>query len=218
MISRMRNGTGLTVCALVLAFAAFAPKPVHAQTNVLRDELLSHFDMSMEKFIALAKAMPAEKFTWSPGEGVMQVGHVYMHVAHYNYRYPSSNMGVAPPAGVKLDELEAVREKERVIRALEDSRAYVRNAIKDMPAEALTKQTKLYGRDVQQWAVLVQLVAHMNEHLGQSIAYARMNGIVPPWSYWQTSGSVDWSRNGPLGLSAEATPRHCNFRCRERAV
>ena len=85
-------------------------------------------------------------------------------------------------AGLSQEEVSArLKMPVRVIRALEDSRAYVRNAIKDMPAEALTKQTKLYGRDVQQWAVLVQLVAHMNEHLGQSIAYARMNGIVPPW-------------------------------------
>ena len=46
----------------------------------------------------------------------------------------------------------------------------------------LTKMTRLYGRDVAQWAVLLQLVAHLNEHLGQSIAYARSNGVVPPWS------------------------------------
>ena len=47
---------------------------------------------------------------------------------------------------------------------------------------ALASDTRLYGRTVDRWAVLVQLVAHMNEHLGQSIAYARMNGVVPPWS------------------------------------
>ncbi len=46
----------------------------------------------------------------------------------------------------------------------------------------LTRQTPLYGRDVAGWAVLFQLLAHMNEHVGQSVAYARMNGIVPPWS------------------------------------
>ena len=46
----------------------------------------------------------------------------------------------------------------------------------------LEATTRLYGRDVAQWAVLLQLVAHMNEHLGQSIAYARMNGVTPPWS------------------------------------
>ena len=42
--------------------------------------------------------------------------------------------------------------------------------------------TTLYGRRVAGWAVLFQLIAHMNEHVGQSVSYARMNGIVPPWS------------------------------------
>jgi uncharacterized damage-inducible protein DinB len=51
-----------------------------------------------------------------------------------------------------------------------------------MSDEQLAKSTTLYGRTVPQWAVLFQLVAHMNEHLGQSIAYARSNGVVPPWS------------------------------------
>jgi uncharacterized damage-inducible protein DinB len=45
-----------------------------------------------------------------------------------------------------------------------------------------SKATRQYGRAVPEWSVLLQLVAHMNEHLGQSIAYARMNGVVPPWS------------------------------------
>ena len=51
-----------------------------------------------------------------------------------------------------------------------------------LPAADLDARTSLYGRSVPQWAVLVQLVAHMNEHLGQSIAYARSNGVTPPWS------------------------------------
>jgi uncharacterized damage-inducible protein DinB len=51
-----------------------------------------------------------------------------------------------------------------------------------MDAAALGEPTRLYGRELPRWGVLVQLVAHMNEHLGQSIAYARMNGVVPPWS------------------------------------
>jgi uncharacterized damage-inducible protein DinB len=145
-------------------------------------EFLGQFNSSMSKFIALAEAMPAEKFAWSPGPGVMSVAKVYAHVAHYNYRYPSQNMGVALPAGVALDTLEAVAAKAQVLALLRQSSDYVRTAVKQMPESQLAASTRLYGRDVQRWAVLFQLLAHMNEHLGQSIAYARMNGIVPPWS------------------------------------
>lgn len=166
----------------ILALLFVAPGPVAAQEDSVRDELLMHFEASMSKFIELARAMPAEAYTWSPGEGVMEVGRVYMHVARYNYLYPSGNMGVALPAGIELDGMEAERDKARVLEALERSRAFVRESVGAMSAPELGRETTLYGRTVERRAVLLQLVAHMNEHLGQSIAYARMNGVVPPWS------------------------------------
>ena len=147
-----------------------------------RDEFLGQFNYSMDRFIKLAEAMPAEKYAWSPGGGTMSVAKVYAHVAHYNYRYPATAMGIPAPAGVKLDTLEAVAEKARVVELLKNSAAHVQKAVREMPEAQLGRRTQLYGRDVAQWAVLLQLVSHMNEHLGQSIAYARMNGVVPPWS------------------------------------
>jgi len=169
-------GKGL-IAFLLLPGGSTAQSP-----EAVRDELLGHFEVSMSKFIALARAMPAETYTWSPGGGVMEVGHVYMHVARYNYLYPSQSMGFGLPAGVELDEMESVRDRDRVIRALEDSRDWVLESVRAMDAGEVGRQTRLYGRDVENWAVLVQLVSHMNEHLGQSIAYARMNDVVPPWS------------------------------------
>ena len=147
-----------------------------------RQEFLGQFSSSMSKFIALAEAMPAEKYAWSPGAGVMPVAKVYAHVAHYNYRYPSQNMSVPLPATIKLDTLEAVAAKAQVLALLKQSSDFVRAAVREMPDDQLAAPTRLYGRDVQRWAVLFQLLAHMNEHLGQSIAYARMNSVVPPWS------------------------------------
>lgn len=166
-----------TLTALTAATAGAQAAP-----SGFRDEFLGQFDMSMRKFIALAEAMPAEKYGWSPGPGVMTVAHVYAHVAHYNYGYPSGNMGVAVPAGMALDTLERMTDKAQVVALLRQSQAYVQQAVRAMPEGRLAQPTKLYGRDVAQWAVLLQLLAHMNEHLGQSIAYARSNGVVPPWS------------------------------------
>jgi uncharacterized damage-inducible protein DinB len=173
-----------TLRLTLLVAAAATTTAAHAQTAppLARQELLAQFDASMEKFIALAEAMPAARYAWSPGEGVMSVARVYAHVARYNFGYPSQNMGVAAPAGVKLDTLEQVRDKAQVVALLKRSGAYVRDAVRQMPEAQLARQTTLYGRQVPQWSVLLQLVAHMNEHLGQSIAYARMSGVVPPWS------------------------------------
>ena len=156
----------------------------HAQGTPagFREEFLRQFDSSMGKFIALAQEMPAEKYSWRPGEGVLPVAQVYAHVARYNYLYPAQNLGIAAPAGVALDTLERIAAKPEVVALLVASRDHVRRLAGEIPDAQLARQTELYGRNVQQWAVLLQLLAHMNEHLGQSIAYARMNGVVPPWS------------------------------------
>jgi uncharacterized damage-inducible protein DinB len=92
-------------------------------------------------------------------------------------------MGLTRPAGIELDTLEErVTKKEDVVALLERSAEYVRTNVGSLTDDQLARRTKLYGRDVPQWAVLFQLLAHMNEHLGQSIAYARSNNVVPPWS------------------------------------
>jgi uncharacterized damage-inducible protein DinB len=169
-------GAALTV-SLTATKAAAQSAPANS-----REELLMQFNTSASKFEALAAAMPAEKFTWSPGPGVMTVANVYAHVARYNYGYLSQNMGATAPRAVNLDTLERMTDKAQIVALLKSSAEYVRQGVQQMPDSQLAKPTELYGRTVPQWSVLLQLVAHMNEHLGQSIAYARMNGIVPPWS------------------------------------
>lgn len=165
---------------LVLATAAEAR--AQAAPAGFREEFLRQFNSSMIKFIELAEAMPEDRYAWSPGEGVMPVARVYAHVGHYNYYYPATAMGVAAPGGLDADSVEERTAKAEVVDLLRRSREHVRTAVADMSDEQLAAPTRLYGRDVPQWSVLLQLLAHMNEHLGQSIAYARMNGVVPPWS------------------------------------
>ena len=77
---------------------------------------------------------------------------------------------------------EEVFDKDKIVEILGASMNHVRAVIDKMSEQELSKPTRLYGREVGQWAVLLQLVTHMNEHLGQAIAYARMNQVVPPWS------------------------------------
>jgi len=148
------------------------------------EEFQGQFEASARKLVALAEAMPAEKYSWRPMEGVASVGEVFMHIATYNYRYPDQNLGISPPAaaaGYAVWE-ETVTGKAEAVRILAASMDHVRNVAAGLGSADMEKPTRLYGRDVAQWAVLLQLVTHMNEHLGQSIAYARMNGVVPPWS------------------------------------
>ncbi len=169
---------------ICIAGLLFLPATLTAQDTrgALRTEFLEHFNTSMEKLIALAEAMPAERYDWKPQKDAMPVGQVYGHIARYNYNYPATSLGVALPAGLGLDTLEAMRNKAQLVQLLRRSADHVRKLVTDMPADQIEAGTTLYGRNVPKWAVLLQLVAHMNEHLGQSIAYARSNNVVPPWS------------------------------------
>lgn len=164
----------------------FIPPTLSAQSSPpgFREEFLGQFDASARKLVALAQAMPAERFNWRPGEGVASVAEAYMHIARYNYYYPADALSVAAPAGLDYDgfEREENPPKERVVEVLQRSMDHVREVANGLSSEDLARTTRLYGRDVPQWAVLLQLLAHMNEHLGQEIAYARMNGVTPPWS------------------------------------
>ena len=162
-----------------------ASSALHAQAppNFLA-EFEGQFGASARKLVALAEAMPASTYDWSPGEGVASVARVYMHIARYNYMYPHENLSrPSPVAPAEYQRWEdEVRDKDQVVEILTASMEYVRGVAESMGAEDLDEETRLYGRRVGEWAVLLQLVTHMNEHLGQSIAYARMNGVVPPWS------------------------------------
>lgn len=175
-------GSFLVFCGLLPAFLA-TPLAAQSAPTDIRDEVLRHFEQSTFKLVALAEAMPAMLYDWSPGEGVMSVARVYMHIARYNYLYPATALGVPAPDDIDMDTMEeSVRDKDQVVAHLRRSIEHARAVATGMETGALTRRTRLYGRDVAGWTVLLQLVAHMNEHVGQAVTYARMNGVVPPWS------------------------------------
>lgn len=146
-----------------------------------REQYIRHVQYA-SRVLDLAKAMPAEKYSWRPDEGVMSVEEVYTHIARYNYLYPATSLDIPAPDDVDMENMESITGKDRVVAVLEASINHLMNAVKEMPVEKLHKSTQLYGRTVNGQAVLMQHITHMSEHVGQSIAYARMNGIVPPWN------------------------------------
>ena len=133
------------------------------------------------KVTSLAQAVPAEKYLWRPGQGVRSVSEVFVHIAGGNY-FLLTFAGVKPPAGLARDMEKTVTEKAKVADVLKQSFDHVRQAATSMSDADLDKPTKFFGRTVSTREVLFIMANHMHEHLGQSIAYARVNGVVPPWS------------------------------------
>ncbi len=173
----------LFVVSILLSGLLLAPSTAVAQDRAsFKAEFTRHFNTSARKFLALAEAMPAEKYAWRPDNTTMSVEEVYMHIARYNYNYPHTYLDTTLPPDVNLDVMEQVTGKSNVLEHLRASVAYVKETTDELGEAGMEASTRLYGRDTEGWGVLFQLITHMNEHLGQSIAYARMNGVTPPWS------------------------------------
>ena len=156
--------------------------PLQAQeANNFKGQFSRHFDYA-SRVLSLAEAMPADKYSWRPGEGIMSVEEVYAHIARYNFYYLENSLGIPAPDDVNMEDIESITGKENVVAILKRSIKHVQETFKEMPVSKIQEKTELYGNTVNGQAVLMQLVTHKSEHVGQSIAYARMNGIVPPWS------------------------------------
>jgi uncharacterized damage-inducible protein DinB len=182
----MRQFTKLLAPILLLAGAAATvnaqpPQPAPAKLPSFRDMFLTQLKDVETKITGLANTMPEEKYAWRPGGGVRSVSEVYMHIAVTNYFIPTF-MGVKVPPGFNPGMEKSVTEKAKVIEAVKASFAHVREAVNALPDSDLDKPTKVFGQQTTYQGVLFLMATHMHEHLGQSIAYARTNGVVPPWS------------------------------------
>jgi uncharacterized damage-inducible protein DinB len=148
----------------------------------MKPQSLLDLDDMHKKFVELATAVPVEKYSWRPAEGVRSIGEVFLHVAGANYLIPNL-MGTPLPAGFQMKDFDkSLTDKTQIIDALNKSFASAHAAIEAMTNADFNKPLPKLGPDANYGDVVYLLVTHAHEHLGQSIAYARVNGIVPPWT------------------------------------
>ena len=180
----MRKALSMAV-ALILAGAMARPALADHHTTggaAIKAEVIRNIDDAEEKLLALANATPADKFGWQPNDKVRSTGQVFLHVAGGNYFLPTL-WGAKPPEGINLREIEKdAADKAKVIDAVKKSFAHARDTINALSDADLEKTVKIFGKDGTAREVVLIVATHAHEHLGQSIAYARMAGITPPWS------------------------------------
>jgi uncharacterized damage-inducible protein DinB len=153
---------------------------VHAQNEGLWEGYDGEWSHVSRELIALAEATPAAKFSWRPAPGVRSTSEVYMHIAIANF-YLLSVTGAKEP-DVPLDKEKTVTSKAEVIDWLKRSLAAVPEARAKLTPEDYARKVTIDHKTVTLDGMYLRVIVHANEHEGQLIAYARMNGIVPPWS------------------------------------
>ena len=177
---------------IAAAFAASAPAALGqaapaaanaaAPTSGYRAEFLNEMKYFEGRYTQLAEAIPAEKYTWRPAAGVRSVSEVLLHVAGANQGLPGM-AGIKPPAGFTMQGYEAwTTDKAKVIAELKKSFEHIRAAASAMKDADADKPMKVFGMDMTGRSFSFFMARHLGEHLGQLIAYARVNGVVPPWS------------------------------------
>jgi uncharacterized damage-inducible protein DinB len=177
------------ICLLVLSLATPC---LTGQVNPYKDgtpgvtgyrsEVLSEVIVQENEFIRLAEAIPADKYAWRPAPEVRSIAEVFLHVSAANYNMYRL-VGARIPVGIDTKSMEqSTTDKVKVIATMKESYAHAKQAITDMPDADLEKSMDWLGGKITERGVLLYIVPHIGEHLGQSIAYARMIGVVPPWS------------------------------------
>jgi len=166
----------LTLVVLLLSLNAFGQ-------GQLQKEASGNLVFSSGQVMQLAQVIPSEKFAWAPQAGVRSFAEVFAHIVSANYFF-ASKLGAKIPEGVKMETLEKdLKTKEAIEAALKQSYESIITAVKNIKDGDLAKKIEFPfpGEYTDMSAVLIA-AGHSNEHLGQLIAYSRMNGITPPWS------------------------------------
>jgi uncharacterized damage-inducible protein DinB len=168
--------------------AAAAPAAAAGPAKgALQADLVMQLDRTEKQIVSLEDAVPANKFNWRPAKGVRSIAEAYLHVAYANYGLVKVTTGKEPPADTGWDSNrdkwdKRTTDKAEIKKILEQSFAYARTAIGQVPDADLDKKFDFFGTQMTVRGGLITIIAHANEHLGQSIAYARANKVTPPWS------------------------------------
>lgn len=177
-----KSTSRVAACAVVCAVAALLALPASAQQpaapNSVSAALARDVGTLSDKFTGLAKAMTG-KYEWKPGDGVRSVGEVFNLIVNENKMLTGVLTGAGAPSGPRP---APITDPAQLQEALKSSYATLQQAVSGLSESDLAAPVKMFGRDTTKQGAALMLLFDQHEHLGQSIAYARSNGVVPPWS------------------------------------
>lgn len=172
------------------AATASAPAAaVNPDAPNLTADLARDIEQVEKKFVDLANAIPANKYDWRPGQGVRSVGEVLKHVAADNWLFPAilgvpadSATGITEDYNTAMAYEQRKLAKDSIVAEIQKSFAHVKKSLGDTQAAQLGENVSMFGQTFSRQQAWIMATTHVHEHLGQLIAYARTNGVKPPWS------------------------------------
>jgi hypothetical protein len=191
MPASKRHAARLLAFACLMLSAATAPAAAQVMNREsaleMRKQFMTDLDTLQSKMLALATAIPEDKYGWRPAPGVRSIGEAFMHVASEYYvftpmAYGAKRSPVIPPGQGAFENFEKASTKADALKHLKEGFAYMHDQLSSLDPSAISGTPKLFGKERTIAETSMIMTADLHEHLGQLIAYARMNGIKPPWS------------------------------------
>jgi hypothetical protein len=180
----------IVVSLMAIMATAALSTPARAQDAItkeaaaaLKASFIADLDVLKGKFVGLAEAFPKDKYTWRPMEGVRSVSEVFVLAASEGYAFIPTSFG--GKAGATREEMTAMRtltDKAKIIEHLNKAFAHAKAELTAADPATLTGRRQVMGQSATAIDAALGIGGDLHEHLGQMIAYARMNHIVPPWS------------------------------------
>jgi uncharacterized damage-inducible protein DinB len=152
-----------------------------AQDQIVQSNITGLLGYNQGQIGALAQEFSEEQYDWRPAEGIRSVRETILHLTSANY-YIASGLGFATPEDVDMQAIEQITGKENVIAALNKSFEFVKEKLGQLPSADFGKEVDLGFMKTSTLSGMLIILEHSGEHKGQLIAYARSNGVVPPWS------------------------------------
>jgi len=182
------------VLVLMVGLAGFPSAPLRAQTALAdsaefaawRQVQMEDIDGLRQKVMALAKAVPAGKLGWRPMEGTRSFREVFAHIAAEG-NTETAMFGRPLPAGSVADfDAEEARLKklpdDQLIAVMDRAMQSLSATLGGLSKAKINTPIRYYGQNTLPRVATTYTLNDLHEHLGQLVAYARMNQIVPPWS------------------------------------
>jgi hypothetical protein len=174
------------VLAVTTAAMGAPAQPAASDTTTpsydMKAQSLVDLENVQKKFVALANALPADKLTWRPAPDARSFAEVFLHVSGERYGILAL-MGAETPSGVDRKGLEkSTTDRTQIVAELNKSWEFAQKTINDISNADFAKLLPKLGPQANAGDVVYILVSDAHEHLGQAVAYARENGVTPPWT------------------------------------
>lgn len=165
---------------LIVPFLAQAQDA--AKPTTYQEEFAAGMAYSQDQIVKLIDVFPQDKMTWRPSEGVRSVSETILHIVGSTYML-SSALGTPLPEGLDPQGIEKVTtDKAEILKYVNEAYAFASEAVASVSDEQMNDTVELPFGTFSKRALIMIIATHSYEHKGQLIAYARVNGITPPWS------------------------------------